>query len=130
MKTFTIVFLGIVLFIAGYLLGSWRPLSGFIPNPDNIKGNTELKITILDPAGKPVSNLEVDLSEKNGPPAEGGVQKTDNSGIATFNVKPGHYFVFFNTTNFPEKYQVPRESEIDVIEGQSNGVTILLKANQ
>lgn len=127
MKTFGLILVGIVLFVGGYFLGSFRPVTGLLPQ-ETIKGDNQFTVTILDSANQPVADLEVDVAEKNGPPTGEGVKKTNTSGVATFNLKPGHYFIFFNTVNFPvDQYQVPREMEIDIAEGQTATKTIILK---
>jgi len=126
MKIFSIVILCFLFLIIGYLLGTWKPLSTFMTGSNSIKGTTEVKVTVLGPTNQPVTNLEVDIATKNGPPTAEGVRTTDAQGVATFNLKAGHYFVFFNTTKFPSDFNVPRESEIDVIEGQINAKTIIL----
>ena len=127
MKIVGLVALALALFVGGYVLGSYFPVSGLLSGQKSIKGDSELKVTVLDYANQPVSNLEVDVANENEPPTADGVRKTDANGIATFNLKPGHYYVFFNTINFPQNFQVPRETEIDVTEGQTNSKTIILQ---
>ncbi len=126
MKTFGIIILVLGAFIGGFILGSYRPISGFITSKDSIKGNAELKVRVIDSSDNPVANLEVDVANKNKPPTTDGIRKTDKDGIAVFNLKPGHYFIFFNTTNFPPYYQVPREIEVDITEEKSNVKSIIL----
>lgn len=127
MKIFGFVAIVLVFFIAGYLLGSYKPINSIFIGKDSIKGSAELKVTVKDSLQKPVVDLEVDVASKNEPPTADGIKRTDINGVATFNLKPGHYFIFFNTINFPTNYQVPRETEIDVSEGQLNNKTIILQ---
>jgi len=94
---------------------------------NTIKGDAVLEVTLLmnnnsrDPLGK----IEVDVAEKPGPPPEGGIAITDESGIATFRIKPGVYFIYFNNSNFPKNLSTPEPSSVVVTEG-INTKTILI----
>lgn len=60
-----------------------------------------LKVAILR-SGKPVENLEVDLSDKPGP--NRCVSKTDKEGIALFEKVPaGRMAIYFNSGAFPKE---------------------------
>lgn len=61
-----------------------------------------LKITILG-NGKPVENLEVDLSDKPGP--NRCMKLTDKNGVVLFEKVPAKKMaIFFNNANFPKEF--------------------------
>ena len=73
------------------------------PSPD---GQTLLRVKILRIDGTPVSNLEVNLWANNSGPPTGPPPSvmTNTSGIATFAVSAGDYYIGFNRSNFPAVY--------------------------
>ena len=73
------------------------------PSPD---GQTLLRVKILRIDGTPVSNLEVNLWANNAGPPTGPppAVMTNTSGIATFAVSAGNYYIGFNRSNFPAVY--------------------------
>lgn len=123
----------IIVFVVGYAVGNFFPFSGFGKNAGSeggigIKGSAKLEVTILDSSSKPVTNLEVDVAEKPGPPLPGGDSLTNQDGVATFNIKPGNYVIFFNSGNFPQNLQESEIQPIQVVEGSVNKKTITLKS--
>jgi|GEM_PF-2027054 len=125
-----IIFISIIVFCLGYLVGNFFPLGiiSLIRPSEPISGDVELKVTVLDEKRNPISNLEVDLDKKVPPsPARMLFATTDENGIATFQLKPGTYFVFFNSLNFPNDFQIPLTRKVDVKSGQVNELTITLK---
>ena len=96
----------------------------------DIRGEAELEVSVLREGNQPVQNLEVDVAEKAGQPPEGGVGETDDKGVATFYIKPGNYYIFFNSNNFPPdlKYPVEKMTPVKVEEGKINQATIILKS--
>ena len=74
----------------------------------------------------PLSKIEVDVAEKPGQPPKGGIAVTDEEGIATFNIKPGNYFIYFNNLTFPKNLSVPDPQSITVIEDSINEKTFLI----
>jgi hypothetical protein len=134
MKRLKIIFIIVVFFLLGYIVGNFYPLGilsmirSFIIPSGTITGDVELKVIVLDEKKKPIPNLEVDL-DKNVPPSPASILfvDTDENGVATFQLKPGTYFVFFNGNNFPNDFRIPRTQKIDVKSGQENKLTIILK---
>jgi flagellar basal body-associated protein FliL len=96
-------------------------------NTADIKGDAELKVTVVSSGGSPVAGLEIDLGAKSGPPPQGGVAITDQAGVASFSVKPGKYAIYFNTAAFPGNLVVPRETPFEVVAGKSNEAKIILQ---
>jgi hypothetical protein len=134
MKVLKTIFIIVVFFLLGYIVGNLYPLGilsvirSFVGPSGNISGDVELKVTVLDEKKNPIPNLEVDL-DKNVPPSPARILfvDTDENGVATFQLKPGTYFVFFNTNNFPNDFRIPRAQKIDVKSGKANELTIILK---
>jgi hypothetical protein len=121
----------IIIFVAGYLLGSFFPLSLTPSSPQgDIQGDTELRVIVLRDDNQPVPNLEVDVAEKPGQPPLGGTAETDQQGVATFFVKPGTYYIYFNDSNFPSDLQTLEQGSkrIEVREGEINEEIINLKS--
>lgn len=96
--------------------------------PKSILGNAELHVTILFANNTPAQNLEVDVGENPGPPAEGGFVFTNENGTAIFFLKPGVYAIYFNQGNFPADMQTPQLERIKVTEDKIAEKTIALKA--
>jgi hypothetical protein len=108
-------------------------LAGFnLPKPDfldkSIEGDAEVKVTLLmdNNTKDPLANIEVDIAKKPGPPPKGGVAVTDQTGTATFTIKPGDYFIYFNELTFPKNLTMPEMQSVAVIEGSPNEKTILI----
>lgn len=123
------IIVSIIILVAGYLLGSFFPFplnTSFLQS--DIRGDAELRVTILRDNGQPVPNLEVDVAEETGPPPKGGIFETDENGLATFFIKPGVYSVYFNMGTFPGDLQpLPQGSKrIKVELGKINEETIIL----
>jgi len=134
MKVLKTIFIIVVFFLLGYIVGNFYPLGifsvirSFIIPSETITGDVELKVTVLDEKKNPIPNLEVDLDKSLPPsPARMLFVDTDENGVATFQLKPGTYFVFFNANNFPNDFRIPRAQKIDVKSGQVNELTIILK---
>jgi hypothetical protein len=96
----------------------------------DIRGDAKLRVIVLTENQAPVPNLEVDLGEKPGQPPKGGVIETDEGGIATFFVKPGMYYIYFNMNNFPNDLQpLPQGAKrIKVNGGITNEEMIILNS--
>lgn len=119
----------IVVFILGYALGNFLPFSGFNNNSGTgIIGSAKLEVAILNENNSPVPDLEVDLAEKPGAPKRGGAVTTNQNGIATFNVQPGNYFIYFNSGNFPQNLKEGEPRSVQVVEGSVNKATVILKS--
>jgi hypothetical protein len=119
----------ILVFAAGYFLGNIIPFN-FSFGQKNIRGDAELRVLVLRDNNQPVRNLEVDLAEEPGAPPEGGTAETDENGIATFFVKPGIYYIYFNMGNFPGDLQpLEQGSQLAKVEsGTINLETVNLKS--
>jgi len=121
----------IISLLIGYALGNLIPFSGF--NflkifQKGIEGTAKLEITLLMDNGTPLANIEVDVAERPGTPPSGGISYTDENGIAVFNIKPGQYYIFFNSNSFPENLIIPDPEPIQVQEEIINQYTIQVKA--
>lgn len=119
-----------IFYVGAILLGVNLPKPAFLDK--GIEGNAELKVTLAmdNNVQNPLPNVEVDLAEKPGNPPKGGVAITNELGVATFKVKPGTYFIFFNDLTFPKNLKVPEVQEITVIEGAANKKTILVTTSK
>ena len=126
MKIILRISLVIALLLGGYVLGSFFPFTGFLRTDNGIEGNAELKITVLRPDNSPASNLEVDIAVEPGTPRPGGIEKTDSKGVATFHIKPGTYYIFFNANNFPKDLLSKKEIQVTVVENETTNQTINL----
>lgn len=118
----------IIVFLLGYALGNFLPFSGFGEQGKGITGSAKLEVTILMENNKPVANLEVDVAEKPGPPQLGGTAETNENGVATFNIQPGNYFIYFNSGNFPQNLKESSPQQIQISEGSVSKTTIILKS--
>ena len=93
----------------------------------DISGQTRVGITLLNENQQPLTNIEVDLGDKPGTPPSGGRQLTNSKGVATFFLKPGKYFIYFNDKSFPKELMKPVDLlQINVEEGKQNTKTIIL----
>lgn len=71
-------------------------------------GNLKLQVIYQ---GQPASDLEVDLSREPGAD-EYCYKTTDSQGYITVNKMPvGNYYVYFNMSNYPDKYGIPSAQE-------------------
>lgn len=118
----------IAVFFLGYMAGNFIPWNGFsFSGGESISGSAKLEVTLQLDNGQPVSNVEVDLGEKPGPPKRGGVAVTDENGLAVFSVQSGNYVIYFNSGKFPKNLQEPEPQSIQVSEEGVNKKTIVLK---
>jgi hypothetical protein len=119
-----------IFYFAAIFLGANLPKPAFLEK--GIEGNTELKVTLLmdNNVKNPLPNVEIDLAQKPGQPPKGGTAITDESGVATFKVKPGDYYVYFNENTFPQNLKVPELVQIVVEEGVANEKTILVTTSK
>lgn len=100
------IFVFIIILVVGYLLGSFFPFP-LTPSffQGDIRGETELRVTVLRDGIQPIPDLEVDLAKEPGHPPKGGSVETDHRGVATFFINPGIYYIYFNMKNFPADLQ-------------------------
>jgi hypothetical protein len=96
-------------------------------SPQGIEGKSELQVTVLQDDNTPVANLEVDVAEEPGPPPEGGKTQTDGNGLATFHIKPGTYYIYFNSLGFPTDLEYPQPETIQIQQNIVNKHTIVIK---
>ncbi len=121
----------LAVFYAGAIfLGFNLPQPAFLNN--GIEGNAELKVTLLmdNNVKNPLPNVEVDVAEKPGNPPKGGVAITDESGVATFKIKPGTYYIFFNDLSFPKNLAVPQLQQITVSGEKVSEKTFLITTSK
>jgi len=138
MKKPIIILIILLALVIGYILGLFFPLSIFglsnsqhpfslpILEDTGIEGDARLEVSLIMDNGRPLDNVEVDLAEVPGPPPIGGVGLTNEDGLAVFSVKPGSYFIFFNSNNFPKNVNCPEPIAIEVKEGIVNEKEIIL----
>jgi hypothetical protein len=109
--------------------GFYQVINSSLSTSPSIRGEAVLEVTILTENQRPVADLEVDVATKPGQPPQGGLAKTDERGVATFSVKPGEYFIFFNSNNFPSNLVYPDETKsVKVEAGKINQVSVVLKS--
>lgn len=85
----------------------------------------DLKVVITG-NGKPVEDLEVDLSNQPGPIRC--MQKTDKNGTALFKTVPtGQMFLFFNGNAFPKEFGHPPTEHVTILKEQLVEKTLELK---
>ncbi len=102
-----------------------KPFSLFQPDDQGIKGEDKLQVILeMEDTGNPLNNVEVNLAKEPGQPPLGGTALSDEKGIATFNIKSGNYFIFFNSSNFPGNLQIPEPRSIEVKSGEVNQITL------
>ncbi len=131
MKNLGLALVIIAALLIGYIVGNFVPFSGFALPGKSIEGNAKLEVKLVLDNGTPLSKIEVDVGDKTGPPAKGGVAVTSEDGVATFNIKPGSYVIYFNMGTFPKNLDWPQggsETNIQVAEGAVNEKTLILKA--
>jgi hypothetical protein len=96
-------------------------------SPQRVEEKSKLQVTVLKDDNTPVANLEVDVAEEPGPPPEGGKTKTDGNGVATFHLKAGIYYIYFNSLGFPTDLKYPQPETIQIQQDIVNKYTIVLK---
>lgn len=89
----------------------------------------ELKLTVLRPYKTPATNLEVDVSEELGRVNTGGHVATNASGVATFKIKPGKYYIFFNAINFHKNLAFNDTPLVTLEDGKAVEYTVKLIPN-
>jgi hypothetical protein len=132
----------VIVFVVGYAVGNFLPFNGFgtgkqsttstssnLPSVSSAQNQTQLKIKAVTKTGSPVSQLEIDVAEKPGPPPQNGAEITNENGVAIFNIEPGNYFVYFNSGNFPKNLKEPKPERIQIVSGNANEKTITLETN-
>jgi hypothetical protein len=138
-KVLSIVLAFVIGGIAGYFA---RDLPALLSKDEDLPtqleqgeyaGNDVLEVTIQKKDGSVLAGIEVDLwadGKQEGPPTAA-IEETDTRGIATFNLKPGTYWLGYNLENWPEDLEIPvGQTELTVESGKTNSVTIILKARQ
>jgi hypothetical protein len=133
MRNFKTVLAVLTVFLAGYAAGNRLPFTGFALPGKSIEGDVKLEVKLVLDNGQPLTKIEVDVAEKPGPPPKGGVSVTDDYGVASFNVRPGAYVIYFNLGSFPKNLDWPEggpETKIQVSEGVANQKTLVLKAKR
>jgi hypothetical protein len=130
---YALVFIAIlVTFYVGAILAGFNlPGAGLIQKND-ISGSAvlEVKLVMDNRAQDPLANIEVDVAEEPGPPPEGGVAATNDAGVATFQIKPGSYVVYFNSLSFPENLAIPESKPVTVTKEGPNQVTITVDTKE
>lgn len=121
----------IVLFI-GYAIGNLFPSSiiqGFNPNKGvpNITGTAALQVKLVNENNQPIQGIEVDVNTEPGPVPLGGRVFTNPDGIASFNILPGHYFIYFNSLTFPDNFKPAEIKQVFVELDKNNETTIVLQ---
>jgi len=137
MKKIKFIFFLIVFLVIGYFLGNFIPLrliksseESIEPSEESIQGQTILEVKVMTEDKNLLAGIEVDIARKPGPPPIGGVASTDENGLAVFNIKPGKYFIFFNTNNFPKNLKCPNPQPIKVKEGIINTQIVVLSETE
>lgn len=76
--------------------------------------------------GKPIENLEVDVSRKPGP--QRCMEKTRAEGVVLFSDVPaGKMVIYFNNADFPKEFGASPVISVDIVSGQILEKTIELK---
>lgn len=133
MKYFGFFIFAALLLTVGYALGNLFPFSGFSFAGKSIEGNAKLNVKLVLDNGQPLTKIEVDVGEKTGPPPKGGVAVTNEEGIASFNIKPGDYVIYFNMGTYPKNLDWPEggpETKIQVEENKINEKILILKTKR
>ena len=125
--------------VAGYLLGNFMPLRNFSSSSQESEkgrvvnipsGKGVLEVTVSNSDDQPMVGIEIDVAVQPGPPESWGVKEANVNGMASFELDPGTYHVFFNTNRFPSGYEIPSSSQkVDIKEGQTKNVAIVLERN-
>lgn len=127
----------IVFLVIGYLLGNFVPLRNFSSSnqadtdagktSNILSGKGALEITVTNSSNQPMVGIEIDVATQPGPPEGWGVKEADVNGKATYNLDPGTYYIYFNTNRFPSGYVVQPEQKVEIKEGQTKKITIVLQ---
>lgn len=130
----------VIALLAGYLLGNVLPLRIFSaqntsPSSQTVgSGSTtipddqgRLEVIVKNSNNEPMVGIEVDVGVQAGPPPSWGVKEADVNGKASFDLAPGSYFVYFNMNRFPSGYAVPVEQKVEIKQGQTKSLTIVLE---
>ena len=126
MKNLGLIITVIIALLIGYVIGNIFP---FLPGK-SIEGNAKLEVKLVMDNGTPLSKIEVDVGEKPGPPPTGGFAVTNEKGIATFNIRPGNYVIYYNLSTFPKNLEWPERGpgiKVQVDENKVNEKTIMIK---
>ncbi|MFH1483096.1 MAG: hypothetical protein ABIG98_02405, partial [Chloroflexota bacterium] len=113
----------------GILSGEGTP-TVFPPAPMAVNpsptGQTLLQVKLATTDGKPVPNMEMALWREVSPldPPNAGVAKTDASGIASFTVKEGVYWIDFNPDNPLTAFSISSGRMVLVVPGMVTQVEI------
>jgi len=100
------------------IAGIWIIIT--FPSAQNMTGDLQLNVFLVNDAGTPIRNLEVDVNNNPGPPQNWGTSFTDKDGMATFYLKQGVYYVYFNMNGFPEDLKRPDPRPVRVSEAVNN----------
>ncbi len=133
MKNLWIAMAILIAFVVGYSAGNLIPFTGFAFAGKSIEGTAKLEVKLVLDNGMPIPKIEVDVADKTGPPPKGGVAVTDDNGVATFNIKPGSYVIYFNLGTFPKNLDWPQGgpvTSIQVSDGAVNQKILVLKAKK
>ncbi len=133
MKNFKTVLAILTVFLAGYAAGNFVPFSGWTFSGKSIEGDARLEVKLVLDNGQPLTKIEVDVAEKPGRPPKGGMTVTDESGVASFNIRPGTYVIYFNLGTFPKNLDWPEggpETNVLVSEGAVTQKTLVLKTKR
>lgn len=142
-KTKYIIFvvIAIIFLSVGYLLGNFVPFQEISKSGNQTDGQNNsittnipngkglLEVTVTGPGGEPMVGIETDVAVNPGPPETWGIKEADTNGKTSFELAPGAYYVYFNTNRFPSGYVTPPEQKVNVLEGQTKKVTIVLVKN-
>jgi outer membrane murein-binding lipoprotein Lpp len=89
-------------------------------------GQTLLQVKLVSVDGSPISSVEVALWRDASAldPPDAGVARTDASGIASFTVKEGAYWIDFNPANPPMDFTISSGRVVLVVPGMATQVEI------
>lgn len=138
------IVIAIISLVVGYMLGNFIPLRNFSSSsnqtgdPSNNSGTATstsipsgkgvLEVIVTDSSNQPMVGIEVDVGTKPGGQPEGwGAKDADTNGKASFQVAPGSYYVYFNQTRFPSGYVSSAMEKVEVVEGQTAKIAIVLE---
>jgi len=132
----TIVFI-VLAIILGYILGNVLPFNGFLNAANNNAQNTQvtgipenkgrLVVKVRNNNEEPIVGIEIDVATQPGLPAQWGIKEANIQGLATYDIDPGQYYVFFNLNRFPSEYIVQSERRVIIIAGQQQNITFTLE---
>ena len=135
-----LIIIAVISLVVGYLLGNFVPLQNFsggnrCRQPEQQRGKTAsiprgkgiLEVTVENSSNQPMVGIEIDVAVQPGPPEDWGTKEANVNGVANFELNPGSYYVYFNTSRFPSGYKIPPPQKVDVQEGQVESVRIVLE---